>query len=893
MSLVNLDALFNPSSIAVIGASKTPRTPGAIIMRNLLAGKFNGPIMPVTGQAEAISGVLTYKDEDALPIPPDLAIICSDAAQAPEHIRRLAARGTRAVLVVGPGYSGLPHAEQETLDARILEAAALNDIRVLGPGGLGLIVPHAGMNASLAQTDALPGRTAFITQSDSLFTTVLDWAKSNAIGFSHFISLGGQLDVTIASVLDYLGSDPMTRSILLYVESITEARRFMSAARASARNKPILVMKPNEIMETMLPEQHCILTLAGEEDAVYDVAFRRAGIVRVEDTDDLFDGAQTLARSQPLRGDNLAVLTNGRSVGIMSVDACIKGGAHAACFDEETRMALEEAIGRPLAGANPVVLPFDADADMYARALRILIKSPDVSAVLVAHVPFADVPGDEAAQAVAEVASKTKRTVLTCWLGSETVRNARRIFSETNVATFDTPDKAIRAFIHMVTYRRNQEMLMETPESLPTDFFPDVTRAREIIANALAEKRDMLTEIEASQVVRSYGVPVVESRTCVSSMEAVIAADELGYPVVLKIRSPQIRQPFEVGGIAFDLETPEQVWDAATHIVNRVHKHAPTAYIDGWLVQQMGRRPGAHELYMGVHVDPVFGPIIRFGHGGVASKTIGDFAVGMPPLNLSLAQELIERTRISRLFTGPGTQNKADIDEISRTLIQIAQLIIDIPQITALEINPLFADEQGVLALGARIWVGETDLNGPDRLAIRPYPKELEECVTLKNGSKVTLRPIRPEDAPAHLAFIRRLDAEDLRLRFFGVVSEFEFSDMPKFTQIDYDREMAFIATTEQRGEPITLGVVRTSTRPDNSAAEFAIIVDSSMKGQGLGSLLLEKMIRYTRARKTKVLEAETLPENKGMVGLSRKFGFDVKVHYEDDLVTMRLPLQE
>jgi acetyltransferase len=893
MSLVNLDALFRPTSIAVIGASKTQRTPGAIVMRNLLTGKFNGPVMPVTGQAEAISGVLTYKDVDALPITPDLAVICSEATTAPEQIRRLGQRGTRAALVVGPGYSGLDQEAHQALDERILEAAAVNNVRVLGPGGLGLIVPHSGLNASLAQTDALPGRTAFITQSDSLFTTVLDWAKSNAIGFSHFISLGGQLDITIASVLDYLGSDPMTRSILLYVESIRQARRFMSAARASARNKPILVMKPNEIMETLLPEQQCILSLAGEEDAVYDVAFRRAGIVRVDDTDDLFDGAQTLARSQPLRGDNLAVLTNGRSVGVMSVDACIKGSASAACFGEETRLAIEEIIGRPLAGANPVVLPFDADAEMYARVLRILIKSPDVSAVLVAHVPFADVPSTDIARAVAEVEAKTKRTILTCWLGSETARDARRIFSKSNVATFETPDKAIRAFIHMVTYRRNQEMLMETPDSLPTDFFPDTTRAREIINKALAEGREGLSENEASKVARAYGIPVVETRTCVSSMEAVIAADELGYPVVLKIRSPQIPQPYDVGGIAFDLETPEQVWDAATHIVNRVHKHVPEAYIHGWTVQQMGRRPGAHELYMGVHVDPVFGPIIRFGHGGVASKTIGDFAVGMPPLNLSLAQELIERTRISRLLTGPGTQNKADIDEISRTLIQITQLIIDIPQIAALEINPLFSDEQGVLALGARIWISKTDLDGPDRLAIRPYPKELEECVQLKDGSQVILRPIRPEDAPAHLEFIRRLDTEDLRLRFFGVVSEFEFSDMPKFTQIDYDREMAFIATTEQRGEPITLGVVRTSTRPDNSTAEFAIIVDSSMKGLGLGSLLMDKMIRYTRARNTVKLEGETLPENKGMIGLSRKFGFDVKIDYEDDLVIMSLPLQE
>ncbi|WP_029896379.1 bifunctional acetate--CoA ligase family protein/GNAT family N-acetyltransferase [Desulfohalovibrio reitneri] len=891
MSLSNLDALFKPSSVAVVGASNQPGSAGFLVMRNLLHGEFPGPVMPVADKAKAISGVLTYPSVEALPQAPDLGMVCSDAAEAPDTIRALGKKGARAVILSGPGYAGQTPKEAEALRGEIRVAAKEAGVRVLGPGGLGLIT--ANLNASLAATGILPGRIAFITQSDSLFTTVLEWASDNAIGFSHFISLGEQLDVDFADVLDYLGGDPMTRSILLYVESLTDARRFMSAARASARNKPILVMKPDEVVETTLPEDICVFALDDEQDAVYDVAFRRAGIVRVRDVDSLFDGARTLVRSQPLLGDNLAILTNGRSAGLLAADACLKGGANLACLSGNTAMELEKRIGRPRAGENPVVMPFNADGAMYTDVLKLVLKDPDVHAVLVAQVPFAEVEGEESARGVADIAVKTKRTVLTCWMGGERAREARAVFAERGVATFVTTDQAIHAFQHMVDYRRNQEMLTETPDSLPTDFFPDTTRVRELVEAALADGRTRLSDQEAKEVMTSYGVPIVETRVVVSAREAVHAAEELGYPVAVKVRSPEITQPFEVGGISLDLETPEQVWDACAHVAHRLHRHAPQAHIDGYIVQQMGRRPGAHELYVGALIDPTFGPVIRFGHGGMASRIIGDFAVALPPLNMALAQELIDRTRISRLLHQPGANREVDLDDICLTLIQVSQLITDVPQVTSLEMNPVFADEEGVLALSAKITVSRTERSGPDRLAIRPYPSELEECVKLKDGQQVTIRPIRPEDAPAHLEFVRKLDPDDLRLRFFGTVHEFEFADMPRFTQIDYDREMAFIATTERRGEPVTLGVVRTSTSPDNEKAEFAIIVASEMKGQGLGSLLFDKMIRYTASRGTKWLTGETMPENKAMAKLAEKFGFEVNINYEDDLVTMRLDMDK
>jgi len=891
MSVTNLDALFRPTSVAVIGASNQPRSPGSIVMRNLLSDRFLGPVMPVTTADEAVSGVLTYQDVDTLPLTPDLAVLCSPPADVPEYVRKLGKRGTRAAIIIGPGFSALEAETRGRLEYETLKAARKYNMRILGPSCMGLISPGAGLNASLAHTDAAQGRIAFVTQSDSLFTTALDWAKGSGIGFSHFISLGDQLDVNFAAVLDYLGSDPATRSILLYVESICDARTFMSAARASARNKPILVIKPGGKLPEYRPDQACVLHQE-DADAIYDVAFRRAGIVRVNTVDALFDGARTLARTQTLFADGLAILANGRSVGLLAADACLSSNGDLAEFSEETRKALAKVktVHRP--GQNPVVLHFDADAQAYEDVIKILLADRAVAAVLALHVPFAQVPSEKIAEAVTKAVAQTKRVVLTSWLGTDSDRASRQIFRQAGVPTFDTPDKAVSAYLHMVNYRRNQHLLMETPDSLPTDFFPDTDKARAIVAQALSEKRYKLTETEARDVLAAYGVPVVETRSVTSARQAVQAAEELGYPVALKVRSPQVHQPFDVGGVVLDIETPEQLWDAAPSMVSRVHRHMPGAYIEGFTVQQMGRRPGAHELFVGAFTDPIFGPIIRFGHGGMASKVIRDTAVALPPLNMSLAREVIARTRIARLLSGSGPLPAADIDDICLTLIQITQLVIDVPQITELEINPLFADDRGVLALGAQVKVSRTSIHGPDRLAIRPYPKELEEHVVLKDGSKVLLRPIRPEDGPAHFEFVKSLTADDLRLRFFGAPREFEFTDMANFTQIDYDREMAFIATRQlQSGDSETLGVVRTSTRPDNSSAEYAIIVHKGMKGKGLGKLLLEKMIRYVKSRGTKIIEAQTLPENKAMIGLSQRLGFSVRTDYDDDIVEMKLTL--
>jgi acetyltransferase len=890
LSPQSLDALFRPNSVAVIGASTDPRHVGAVIMRNLLGGKFLGPVMPVHPTLDAVSGVLAYRSVDTLPLTPDLGVICTEPDSVPEYLRELGRRGVGAAVVLPPGYAKLPKERKQALRERMLEAAAPSGIRILGPSGLGLVVPGLGLNCSLATSEALPGRIAFISQSASLFTAVLDWARTKGIGFSHILSLGDRVDLKYGDILDYMSSDPGTRSILLYIESLTDARTFLSAARAAARNKPVLVIKPGRKLWTMFPPE------PGQgRDEVYDEAFRRAGMLRVTEIDALFDAAQTLARSRPLRGDHLAILTNGGSIGIMAADALLDGGGSLAVYGAEAGAALAGLLGPNWLRHGVVDMGFDASPADYATALRALLRAPGVNAVLVIHVPFPGVSADEAARSVAEVLSKTNRTVLACFMGYDPASgDALKTLNEAGVPTYETPDQAVSAFVHLLRYRKNQELLMEMPASLPAEYAPDPDAARAVIERAHAEGRFTLTDPEAKEVLGYYGVRAVASHLTEDIDDAVAAADALGYPVAVKIASPDIPQPFDLGGIVLDVPGPEAVREAAEAVRARVLAQRPEARIEGYVIQEMGRRAGAHEVTIRARVDPVFGPYVIFGQGGLAARVTRDKAVALTPLNMSLARDLVFRTRVSANLRGAAGQPGVDIDALCLTLNQVSQCIADNERIAAIDLNPVLSHPAGVTVIGAAIRLAPEAQPNPHRLAIRPYPRELEECAHLKGGRRVLLRPIRPEDEPAHFAFFKHLSPEDLRFRFFGVVRDLDHAEMAKLTQIDYEREMAFIATVaDETGGPETLGVVRTATRPDNSSAEFAIIVRSDLKGQGLGRLLMEKMIRYCRDRGTRVLTGQALMENGGMQHLAENLGFSVVRNYDEEVLEMRLPLNE
>jgi acetyltransferase len=889
VSVRNLEHLFRPRSIAVIGASETPRTVGATVLHNVIEAGFSGPILPVNPKYRELAGIKAYATVADLPEAPQLAVICTPPATVPTLIGELGNRGTKAAIVITAGLGTVKDSQGVTLKEAMLAAARPHLLRILGPNCVGLLVPGAGLNASFAHTGALPGKLAFVSQSGALVTAVLDRAKSRGVGFAKFVSLGDSGDVDCGDVLDYLASDPETHAILLYVEAIASARKFMSAARAAARNKPVLIVKAGRAPEGARAVLSHTGALAGSDD-VYDAAIRRAGMLRVASTDDLFDAVETLARARPLAGGRLTIMTNGGGPGVMATDALAGTPARLAPLSKETLSRLDAVLPPTWSRGNPVDIIGDAPVERYVQTAEALLDEPQSDAVLFLHAPTAIVPSADIAAAVAPVFRKTRRNVLACWLGGDAVSDAKKMFEEAGIPSYDTPEDAVRAFVHILQYRRNQDLLMEIPASRSAEFVHDRTKARAVIEAALADSRAVLSEPEAKAVLAAYSIPVVETRIATTVDEAVNVAQDLGFPLALKILSPDISHKSDVGGVALDLETAEAVEDAAKAMWERLQQKRPDARLQGFTVQTMVRRPHAAELIVGVTTDPAFGPVVLFGQGGTAVEVIADRAVGLPPLNTVLAGDLIARTRVSRLLAGYRDRPSGDIGAICRTLLQLSHLIADLPEIVELDINPLLADEQGVIALDTRMAIARSDTTGVDRFAIRPYPEELEEWIDWQ-GRKVLLRPIRPEDGAQHVEFFDALDPDDIRFRVFIPIRELPRSQLARLTQIDYDREMAFIAACEREpGRFETLGVARGIADPDNVVAEFAIIVRSDLKGQGLGPILFRKLIDYCRNRGTRELVGEALTDNKRVIGLVRRFGGAV-IHSEPGTVSFRFDL--
>lgn len=872
MTIRNLEYLFKPRSIALIGASARPGSVGAVLAHNMLTAGFSGPILPVHPRHTAIQGVLAYKSVDKLPATPDLAVISTPPDTVPELVGKLAARGTKAAVVITAGFGEGGATKGHALRQAMLSAAQPHLMRIVGPNCVGILVPGVGLNASFAHVPAEPGDLAFVTQSGAVATTVLDWAKSRRIGFSHVVSLGDMADVDFGDMLDYLAADRGTRAILLYIEAVTNARKFMSAARAAARSKPVVAIKTGRHAEGARAAASHTGALAGS-DAVLDAAFRRAGILRVYDLEELFDAAETLARGKRPHGDRLAIVTNGGGLGVIATDRLIDQGGHLAELTPETLASLDQVLPVTWSHGNPIDIIGDANGERYGKTLAALKSADEADAVLAINCPTAVASGREAAEAVLGVAPGLGKPLLTSWVGETAAAEARNLFHEAGVPTYATPDQAVRGFMHLVRYRRSQEQLMEMPPSVP-DFATDPEAVRRIAQGALAEGRELLTEPEAKAVLAAYGVPVVPTERAESPEAAARVAAALAMPVALKILSPDITHKSDVGGVMLDLNGTEAVREAARQMLERVRGIQPDARIDGFTVQPMIRRPAAHELILGLTTDPLFGPVILFGQGGVAVERIDDKALALPPLNLALARELMGRTRVFRLLQGYRDRPPAALDRIALTLIQIAQLAGDVAEIQELDINPLLADPLGVVALDARIKVAPASGPPQARLAIRPYPKELETTVALADGTPIRLRPIRPEDEPVLHEFFKRLEPDDVRLRFFTPLRELSHSFAARLTQIDYDRAMAIVAFSGDERE--MLGVARISADPDNARAEFAVIVRSDLKGQGLGRLLMLRIIDIARARGIARIEGEILRENTAMQALAQDLGFRI-----------------
>jgi acetyltransferase len=761
------------------------------------------------------------------------------------------------------------------------------------------MAPHAKLNASFAAHTPLPGDLALISQSGAVAAGLVEWATTRRIGFSAIVSLGDSIDVDFGDTLDYFAVDRRTRAILLYVESIRDARKFMSAARAAARVKPVLVAKAGRHAQGAKAARTHTGALAGA-DAVYDAAFRRAGLLRVRDLDELFTAAETLDHLKPFTGERLAILTNGGGIGVLAVDRLADLGGMLAGLSPATLNELNAALPPLWSAANPVDIVGDADPPRYAKALEALLKDRENDAVLVMNVPTALASAAEAAKAVVAVTQQHRnvmvppKPVLAVWVGGDP--QSCSAFDAAGIPNYPTETEAIGGFMHLVRYRQAIDALMATPPSLPQDFAPDIAAAKRVIEKALSEGRTWLDAVEIARLFDAYAIAITPAILAADADAALAAAEpflRMGQPVVLKIQSPDITHKSDVDGVRLNLTDARAVHEAAHDILQRAKTLRPEARIAGVTVFPMIARPGARELIAGIADDPTFGPVIAFGQGGIAVEIVGDKALALPPLDLGLARELISRTRVSRLLKAYRNVKAADEIALALTLVKLAQLAADLPQVREVDLNPLLVDHEGVIALDARVAIAPVAQvrpgpTGHPRFAIRPYPKEWERHVTLRDGAAVLIRPIRPEDETLYGPFFKKVTDSDLRLRFFAPVKDFSHTFVARFTQLDYARAMAFIAIEEASGA--MLGVVRLHANANYDAGEYAVLVRSDMKGHGLGWLLMQTMIDYAGAEGLQVIEGQVLRDNTTMLTMCRELGFEISADPHDaDLCVVKL----
>lgn len=893
MSLKHIEQLFKPHSIAVIGASNQPNRPGNVVMRNLLQGQFDGPVMPVSPHYKSVNGVLAYRSIEELPIVPDLAIICTRATRVPAIILQLGRKGTRNAIVIAAGLDTLYTAQGSNLQEQMRAIAKQWGVRILGPNSLGIIIPGLGINASYAHTHALPGKIAFVSQSSALCVTLLDWAKRRRIGFSNFISLGDAADINFDELIDYLGHDGKTTAILLYMEAIADGRAFMSAARAASFNKPIIVIKAGIRTDTTAMALRVDADKIGE-DAVYDAAFRRAGMLRVGDLRELLAAMETLAYGKPINGEQLVMVANGNGPSAIAIDALLERGGRLATLDEKVEQELSKIIHSGGRAINPINLVGDASPETYGKVIDILLRSNSIDNLLILHAPSALVAGEVYAQEIIRVFNNyqgRKPNLLVNWMGEDAAHEARLKFAEAGIASFRTPEGVVGAFMHMVQYRRNQKLLSETPESLSAEIPHHPQIAKTIIARALSNQQDQLMREEAAELLNAYDINTVATKTVLNPDEAAEQAQVLGFPVALKIILPTIPVKSDIGGAVLNLNSADEVREAATNNIKRVLAVYPDAVIAGFTLQTMARRTGAHQLRIEVQTDPVFGPVILLGEATSVWSIRKNAVVALPPLNMALARYMIIQALAEGKIRERELHAPLNRQALCLLLTKISQIIIDNENVQGLIINPALVSDDDIRILDVSVNIAE--FNSQRHLAIRPYPKELEEPFVLRSGREVLLRPIRPEDEATHQEFDNALNKEDRYKRYFGERPRFSHEQMARLTQIDYEREMAFIATAKTATGFETLGVVRAQRDFDNVEAEFAIAIRSDLKNSGLGTRLLEKMVNYCRDRGTQELKGFTMLENSGMANLARKLGFTVQYDRDEGVMNMHMVLNK
>lgn len=878
MNVHKLDSLLNPRRIALIGVTINPSSVAGKVLGNLVGGGFKGVVYPVSDTAEALMGVPCYRDLDSLPARPDLAIICAPAGEVPDLVERCGGAGIPGIIIMSAGFREIG-AEGLALEARIRATVDRNPgMRVLGPNCLGVIVPGISLNASFAEGLPARGKVAFISQSGALCTSVLDWAVEQKIGFSYFVSVGNMLDVDFADLIDYFGEDQQTESIILYVESISRARRFITAARAFARTKPILVYKAGRFPESAAVAASHTGAMASE-DAVYDAVFQRTGVARVFNIGEIFDCAELIGRNRMPRGPRLGVVTNAGGPGVMAADALVALGGKLAQLSAETMAVLDEALPPFWSHGNPVDVLGDAKAKRFARAVEAVVKDPGVDAVLVILTPQAMTRPDAVAEAVARIAGETRKPVLAAWLGGGRVRQGSRILVEAGVPAYRTPEQAVGAFMTLVNYARNLDDLYETPRDIPLAFRFDRTALRERVGRWLETGDTLLGEDQSKELLELYGLPTTRPQPAATADEAVALAERIGYPVVLKIRSPDITHKTDVGGVRLDLQNADEVARAFAAIAAAAAEHRPDARVLGVTVQPMVRLEHGTELILGVKQDPVFGSVIMVGLGGVEAEIWGDRSLGLPPLNERLARRMLESLKIWPLLNGYRGRPAVDLDRLIEAIMRLSYLTADNPEIRELDINPLLVGPDRLVALDARVVLGPVAEAAKPyaHLALRPYPEEYVSQGRLEDGTEVNLRPIRPEDEPRWLEMLGACSRESIysRFRFFFNWSSHQVAT--RYCYIDYDREMALVAEVQTEGGTRLAGVGRLIADPDGEAAEYAVLVADPWQNQGLGGLLTDRCLDIARKWGVGQVYAQTTTDNPRMVHMFKVREFEVE----------------
>lgn len=891
MTIRNLGKAITPQSVTVIGASGRAGSVGSIVLNNIVTGGFEGLVWPVNPKYQTIGNLTCYGSVAELPGSPDLAIIVTPPAAIPPLITELAEKGCRVAVVITAGLS--PEQRQAMLDA-----AKPHLFRIIGPNTVGLIIPPAKLNASFSHVGATAGNIALLSQSGAIALSLIDWGLENGIGFSQIVSLGDMSDVDVGDYLDLLANDASTRAIVMYLESIKSPRKFLSAARAASRLKPVIAIKPGRHEEAARAAATHTGALAGA-DRVVEAVLARAGILRVETLGELFDATEALSRFRPVKRARVGIVTNGGGAGVLAVDRLMDGKGELAALSSETIERLDQVLPANWSRINPVDIIGDAPAERYRDAVSTVAADPAVDVLLVMNCPTGVVSSSEAARAIAALAEDgmiNHKPVFTCWLGDHTAREGRHILQGAGLASYQTPSDAATAITYLSKWSRVQGLLSRVP-SAQSDLRPQGRELVEDIFLQVAEEgRTMLTEPEAKSVLAAYGIPVPGTMVVQSAEEAEDAAEALlktSSALVVKLLSKTITHKSDVGGVILNITTPDGARAAVEAIAQRVGSQTSPEAIDGYVLQPMIVRKGAQELILGVNRDPIFGPVILFGAGGTAVEVLNDTAIALPPLDDVLAGDLIDQTRISRLLAGYRDRKPAHRAAIIEALNRLSHLIIDFPCLASLDINPLLADSEGVIALDARIEIRPRELKRPapnPDLLIRPYPSGWEKEVEL-GGERYMLRPIRPADATLYPDFLSRVSVDDMRLRFFAPQKTFSTDMLVRLTQLDYDREMAFIALDEGGN---LAGVARISADPDHRVAEYGVLVRSDLQGRGLGWSLLSRLIAYARTDGLERIHGYILPDNIKMQNMARQMGFSLSRESEDsDILVASLDLRE